>query len=79
MGGLFILRMMPVYGILALALSHTAGGWPGIAGRKFFLLPAFVREVMPMSLTDVLALLGLIGGAVYGTFMIAWKIADKKK
>ncbi len=32
-----------------------------------------------MSLTDVLALLGLIGGAVYGTFMIAWKIADKKK
>ena len=73
------MRIVPNYGILALALSHTAGGWPGIAGRNSFCSRRFVREVMPMSLTDVLALLGLIGGAVYGTFMIAWKIADKKK
>ena len=74
-----MLRALSNYGIFSLALSQTAGGWPGIAGRNFFLLPAFVREVMPMSLTDILALLGLIGGAIYGTFSIALKIADKKK
>ena len=45
----------------------------------FLLAPGFVREVMHMTLTETLALLGLIGSAIFGTFMVTWNIANKKK
>lgn len=78
-GAASFLHKMPICGILCLALSQTAGGCPVYQPGAVLFAPGFVREVMHMTLTEILALLGLIGGAILGTFMVTWNIANKKK
>ena len=55
--------------------------WLSVRGTKCFLLPLTQTRKggCSMTLSEVLQLLALIGGAVFVTFQITWTISNGKK
>ena len=70
----FLFKLDTVHAIISMALPHTGRRFTPSGKRRSFFGVLRKGGLIHMTLMEVLTLLTLLGGAIYGTFQISFMI-----